>query len=154
MTRLFVFLGLCVFSLCCTAAFGQQTPRHPVAVDRAYFAALNAQPKHTASNKLSSSTSAMTKNQDPRIVSLPNFTRSFTFGGQVFPYTMVGKDPSKGGRTNIPTQYIPTSVSGYKSNRISWLELSSNSDWESNASNTSKMGTFSRLVILKICRIW
>ena len=50
---------------------------------------------------------------------------------------------------------IPTSlVSGYKSNRISWLELSSSSDWESNASNTSKMGTFSRLVMLKICRIW
>src|SRR5438445_11738018 len=46
---------------------------------------------------------------------------------------------------------IPTSlVSGYKSNRISWLELSSSSDWESNASNTSKMGTFSRLVMLKI----
>src|SRR5947209_18662733 len=45
---------------------------------------------------------------------------------------------------------IPTSlVSGYKSNRISWLELSSSSDWESNASNTSKMGTFSRLVMLK-----
>jgi len=80
-----------------------------MAVDRAYFAALNARPKHTASNKLSASTNAMTKNQDPRIVSLPSFTRSFTFGGQVFPYTMVGKDPAKGGRTNIPTQYIPMS---------------------------------------------
>jgi len=80
-----------------------------MAVDRAYFAALNARPKHTASNKLSASTNAMTKNQDPRIVSLPSFTGSFTFGGQVFPYTMVGKDPAKGGRTNIPTQYIPMS---------------------------------------------
>ena len=80
-----------------------------MAVDRAYFAALNARPKHTASNKLSASTNAMTKNQDSRIVSLPSFTRSFTFGGQVFPYTMVGKDPAKGGRTNIPTQYIPMS---------------------------------------------
>jgi hypothetical protein len=103
------FLCLCVFSLSCTAAFGQQAPRHPIAVDRAYFATLNAQPKHTASNRLSSSTSDMTKNQDPRIVSLPSFTRSFTFEGQVFPYTMVGKDPAKGGRTNIPTQYIPMS---------------------------------------------
>jgi len=54
----------------------------------------------------------------------------------------------------IGGDYYDSSVSGYKSNRISWLELSSNSDWESNASNTSKMGTFSRLVILKICRIW
>jgi hypothetical protein len=109
MAKLCAFLCLCVFSLSCTAAFGQQAPRHPIAVDRAYFATLNAQPKHTASNRLSSSTSDMTKNQDPRIVSLPSFTRSFTFDGQVFPYTMVGKDPAKGGRTNIPTQYIPMS---------------------------------------------
>jgi len=100
---------LCAFSLSSTAAFGQQAPRHPIAVDRAYFAALNAQPKHIASNKLSSSTSKLTKNRDPRIVSLPSFTRSFTFGGEVFPYTMVGKDPAKGGNTNIPTQYIPMS---------------------------------------------
>ena len=45
-------------------------------------------------------------------------------------------------------------LSGYKPNRINWLELSSNSDWESNASNTCKMGTFSRHVMLRICRIW
>src|SRR6267142_2278095 len=50
--------------------------------------------------------------------------------------------------------YYSSLLSGYKPNRISWLELSSNSDWESNASNTCKMGTFSRLVMLKICRIW
>ena len=50
--------------------------------------------------------------------------------------------------------YVETLLSGYKPNRISWLELSRNSDWESNASNTCKMGTFSRLVMLKICRIW
>src|SRR5882762_8406539 len=52
-----------------------------------------------------------------------------------------------------PTYFVSL-LSGYKPNRISWLELSSNSDWESNASNTCKMGTFSRLVMLKICRIW
>src|SRR6267143_1484778 len=51
-------------------------------------------------------------------------------------------------------EYQQTLLSSYKPNRISWLELSSNSDWESNASNTCKMGTFSRLVMLKICRIW
>src|SRR5437016_3588012 len=53
-----------------------------------------------------------------------------------------------------PGIYLLSLLSGYKPNRISWLELSSNSDWESNASNTCKMGTFSRLVMLKICRIW
>jgi hypothetical protein len=51
-------------------------------------------------------------------------------------------------------EYIKSLASGHKSKRISWLALSSNSDWESNASNTCKMGTFSRLVMLKICRIW
>jgi hypothetical protein len=102
-----------MFFLSTNAAFGQQTvtkvPRHPVALSHSYFASLNAQPKHTASNKLSSSTNTMAKNQDPRIISLPNFTRSFAFGGQVFPYTMVGKDPAKNKTTTIPTQYIPMS---------------------------------------------
>src|SRR5216683_791784 len=56
--------------------------------------------------------------------------------------------------TTVHTVYGKPLLSGYKPNRISWLGLSSNSDWESNASNTCKMGTFSRLVMLKICRIW
>jgi hypothetical protein len=34
-------------------------------------------------------------------------------------------------------------LSGYKPNRISWLELSSNSDWESNASNGRCRSVFS-----------
>jgi hypothetical protein len=58
---------------------------------------------------LSSSTNAATQQQSPRIISLPSFTRSFTFGGQVFPYTMVGKDPARKQTTTIPTQYIPMS---------------------------------------------
>ena len=62
-----------------------------------------------AINKLSSSTNAAAKQQSPRIISLPSFTRSFTFGGQVFPYTMVGKDPARKQTTTIPTQYIPMS---------------------------------------------
>src|SRR6266550_6754468 len=52
-----------------------------------------------------------------------------------------------------PGIYLLSLLSGYKPNRISWLELSSNSDWESNASNTCKMGTFSRLVMLKIVTV-
>ena len=108
-----LYVSLFVLLLSSSAVFAQQAktnlPRHPIAVSQSYLASLNKHPKHMASNKLSSSTNAMTKNQDPRIVALPNFTRSFTFGGQVFPYTMVGKDPAKGGTTNIPTQYIPMS---------------------------------------------
>jgi hypothetical protein len=96
------------------AAFGQQNsvkvPRHPLVVDSSYFTSLSTKPKHMAHhNKMSESTNAATKQQSPRIVSVPNFTRSFTFGGQTFPYTMVGQDPAKNQTTVVPTQYIPLS---------------------------------------------
>jgi|HubBroStandDraft_2_1064218.scaffolds.fasta_scaffold13207_2 hypothetical protein len=95
------------------AASAQQNPvkitRQPIAVDATFFTTLNSKPKHLAFNKLSSSTNAAAQVQSPRIVSLPSFTRSFTFGGQVFPYTMVGKDPARKQTTTIPTQYIPMS---------------------------------------------
>jgi hypothetical protein len=94
-------------------AFGQQKPvvitRHPAAVDSSFFSSLSMKQKHMAFNKLSASTNAAAQKQDPRIVSVPNFTRSFTFGGQTFPYTMVGQDPTKAQTTEVPTQYIPLS---------------------------------------------
>src|ERR1700738_1749560 len=94
----------CVYSLalCLLGGFAvsaQQNPvkitRRPIAVDASFFTSLNPKPKHMAINKFSSSTNAAAHQQSPRIISLPSFTRSFTFGGQVFPYTMVGKDPAK-----------------------------------------------------------
>lgn len=112
MAKSLVYLCAVVVCLCGSAASAQQstkTPRQPIAVSAGFFASLNTQPKHTASNKLSSSANAMTQNQDPRIVSLPNFTRSFTFGGQTFPYTMVGADPAKRRTTVVPTQYVSLS---------------------------------------------
>ena len=107
-------LGLLAFGLLNTLpAFGQQNPvvitRHPATVDSSTFSSLNMKQKHMAFNKLSASTNAATQKQDPRIVSVPNFTRSFTFGGQNFPYTMVGQDPTKAQTTEVPTQYIPMS---------------------------------------------
>jgi hypothetical protein len=107
----FYSLVLCLLSGFAVSA--QQNPvkitRRPIAVDASFFTSLNSKPKHMAINKLSSSTNAAAKAQSPRIVSLPSFTRSFTFGGQVFPYTMVGKDPARKETTVIPTQYIPMS---------------------------------------------
>ena len=107
---------LCSLVLCLsggTAAFGQQnaakTPRQPLQVSASFFTSLNTTKKHLAFNKLSAATNAAAQQQDPRIVSVPNFTRSFTFGGQVFPYTMVGKDPSRKQTTTVPTQYVPMS---------------------------------------------
>jgi hypothetical protein len=107
---------LCLLALCLfgnLAAFGQQNPagttRHPIVVDSSFFASLHTKAKHMSFNKLSASTNAATQQQDPRIVSVPNFTRSFNFGGQTFPYTMVGQDPTKDQTTFVPTQYIPMS---------------------------------------------
>lgn len=113
MAKPLAYLCLFVFCLSASATFGQQNTatvtRQPIAVSSSYFASLNTHPKHTSSNKLSASTNTMAKNQDPRIVSLPSFNGSFTFGGQTFPYTMVGKDPSSKKTTHIPTQYVSMS---------------------------------------------
>jgi hypothetical protein len=102
---------LCLFGS--VAAFGQQNPakvpRHPLVLDGSFSTSFNTKQKHMAFNKLSASTNTATQRQDQRIVSLPNFTRSFTFGGTVFPYTMVGQDPRKKQTTTVPTQYVPLS---------------------------------------------
>lgn len=107
-----VYLCLILFAFGGSASAQQgktKVPRHPLAMTPGFFASLNSQAKHMASNKLSSPVNAMTKAQDPRIISLPNFTRSFTFGGQTFPFTMVGQDPAKRQTSVIPTQYIALS---------------------------------------------
>lgn len=46
----------------------------------------------------------------PGVISVPNFTRSFTFNGTEFPYTMVGNDPSLGRKTEIPTKIVAVSL--------------------------------------------
>src|SRR4029077_11899508 len=45
-----------------------------------------------------------------RIISVPNFTRSFIFGGQTFSYTMLGQQPSLKRATTVPTTYVPMSL--------------------------------------------
>ena len=42
------------------------------------------------------------------IHSIPTFDSSFTTDGVVYPYTMVGKAPQKGGTTVVATEIIPT----------------------------------------------
>jgi hypothetical protein len=46
----------------------------------------------------------------PNVISVPNFTRSFSFGGKTFPYTMVGNDPSLGHITTVPTKIVAVSL--------------------------------------------
>jgi len=109
-----VSVCLFVLSLFGSAALAQNTatvPHQPPAFTSSVFATMNIQARHEASNRMSASANAMSKNQDPRIVTLPNFSSSFTFGGQTFPFTMVGRDPSRRKTTVIPTQYISLSFS-------------------------------------------
>lgn len=44
------------------------------------------------------------------VISVPNFTRSFSFNGTTFPYTMVGNDPSLGHITTVPTKIVAVSL--------------------------------------------
>ena len=46
----------------------------------------------------------------PNVISVPNFSRSFTVNGVTFPYTMVGNDPSLGHVTTIPTKIVAVSL--------------------------------------------
>jgi hypothetical protein len=87
---------------------GVQT-RHPISVQSGFFAALNSAPKATSYNKLSASVNAATQAQDPRIVSLPNFSSSFTFQGTTYPCTMVGQPPAENRTTVFRTTYVPMS---------------------------------------------
>ena len=102
-------LALCVTGNTAAAQQSSVKTRLPIAVPSSYFSSLNSAPKHTFSSKLSPATSSAAKSQDPRIVSVPNFTRSFTFGGQTFPYTMVGQQPADKRTTLVPTHYVPIS---------------------------------------------
>jgi hypothetical protein len=44
------------------------------------------------------------------VISVPNFTRSFTVNGVAFPYTMLGNDPSLGHITTVPTKIVAVSL--------------------------------------------
>lgn len=93
-----------------------QLPSHPTVVSRRFFATQHVTPKHMAASTVSASTTALVRANDSRIVTLPNFTRSFTFDASVFPYTMIGQDPTSGNPTQIPTTYVPMSFvfNGFK----------------------------------------
>jgi hypothetical protein len=111
-SKLPICICLFVLALGSYFAFAQSsthTTRQPIAVPSSYFASLKAAPKHSASNKLSASASAAALNADPRIVSVPNFSSSFTFGGVTYPYTMVGRNPKARQTTVVPTTYVPMS---------------------------------------------
>src|ERR1700687_2139555 len=107
MRKLFARVSLVALCLLSSDSFGQThkavTPRLPVAVDGSFFRALGTTPKHTSSNKMSAAANAATTQAPLKIVSIPNFSSSFTFQGTVFPFTMLGHKPQAGGTKDGPT---------------------------------------------------
>jgi outer membrane protein TolC len=55
---------------------------------------------------------------------------------------------------DVNAKYDYPLLSGYKVNRLNWLESSNVSSWESDGWSACKMGVFSKSVTLRICRIW
>jgi hypothetical protein len=110
---------LCVLALGLvgSSAFGQaqssRTPRLPLNAVPSFFQNLKSAPQHLKFNKISADGNAaiaLAGSGGPdRIVSVPHFSSSFTYQNQVFPFTMMGHAPSKGGTTTVETQYVPIS---------------------------------------------
>jgi hypothetical protein len=109
MRKVSAFLFLVLPSLI-SAQAQSVAQRQPAMVPPGYFASLNATPKHMATNRLSASTNAALQAASPRIVSLPNFTQSFSYGGNSYSYTMLGRTPRANQTTTIPTSYLPLSL--------------------------------------------
>src|SRR5579859_1271366 len=109
----FCSLLLCTFAIFSNASFGQANQpvatQQPIPVDSSFFAGLNAAPRHFSSNRMSAEGSAAVRQQPLRIVSIPTFNSSFTFGGQTFPFTIAGRAPQEHGTTTIPTTLVPMS---------------------------------------------
>jgi hypothetical protein len=97
---------LLAFTLMVFTAWAQNTKpvKHPQIVGTGYMSQVGATAKFSSANKMTPDGNLATKQQ--RVNSVPNFTRSFTFGGTTFPYSMVGTDPQKGGTTHVDTSLV------------------------------------------------
>lgn len=113
MRTLLISLFICLLSLANGSGFGQANSQklQPIQVDSTFLSKFQAAPKFAHQNQMPAATNSAAMNQDPRVVSVPTFSRSFTFGGQTFPYAMIGRQPSLKQATVIPTTYIPMSLS-------------------------------------------
>ncbi|HYL98319.1 MAG TPA: hypothetical protein VEZ90_05140 [Blastocatellia bacterium] len=113
MRKLFVFvfpallLALALVHPQRTLAQSVHPTRPPIQVGAGYLESQGAKVNFKSNNKMTpQGKAAMQQNQ---IISVRTFTQSFTFQGTVFPYTMVGNDPTRGGPTFFDTQLIPIS---------------------------------------------
>lgn len=112
MRKFAVSLSVAAVVLAGSVASAQKTPvvpHQPAEVSGGFFSTFHISAEHTEYNRLSAATNAAASQQDPRIVSIPNFTRSFSYGGNSYSYTMVGQQPSQKKTTTVPTSYVPLS---------------------------------------------
>ncbi len=116
MQKIIPYFVAVAFCLTGSISFGQTktSPRQPLQIDSNYLKTLDRTPRFIRQNRLSAATNAATKNmlgvQPAGINSVQTFATSFTFQGQVFPYTMVGRPPQAGNTTKLSTAYIPISL--------------------------------------------
>jgi hypothetical protein len=104
-------LALCFVSSVVSRGQGPAAKtRRPAMADHNYFASLNSTARHGAKTRMSQAVRDAARDHDPRIITVPTFHQAFTFGGQVFPYTMIGRNPSEGRTTVIPTTFVPLSL--------------------------------------------
>lgn len=91
--------------------FAQSAPAdasQPIEATGGFLQREGAQPKFEAVSKLSPDARAALK--EGRIFSVPSFSGSFAWQGNIYPYTIVGGKPQAGGTTEIPVQLIPISL--------------------------------------------
>jgi len=90
-----------------------QAMKQPVDVDDNFLQTLGAAPQfgiEAEKTAMSMSEAAKLAQQQNRVSSVPTFTKTFTFQGKSFPFTMVGKAPERGETTRVETQIIPVSM--------------------------------------------
>lgn len=116
MRKIIVYFFAVALCLAGSISFGQKknSPRQPQQIDSNFLKTLNRVPSFIRQNRLSAATNTATKNmtgaQAAGINSVQTFSSSFTFQGQVFPYTMVGRPPQAGNTTKLPSAYVPISL--------------------------------------------
>src|SRR5437016_3200493 len=92
---------------------GDQGPQQPTDVDDNFLQSLGAAPQfgiEAEKTALTMSDAAKLAQQQNRVLSVPTFSKSFTFQGKSYPFTMVGSAPERAGTTRIDTQLIPISM--------------------------------------------
>jgi hypothetical protein len=123
--RRFLFPGL--FVLAGAVAVLAQTPNHSIIQQpfNAHYARLHPQPLHAPASTVDLDADptlapGSTPNHGqsivgnpggiPGVLSVPNFSRSFTAYNQTFPYTMIGNEPALGHTTSVPMNLVPVSL--------------------------------------------